>query len=112
MTIKDRAGSPCGLGFVCLLLPGQRFPLASSDPVDVTLKIAVVDQFRQNVLHKGRDGAGVKTQFSLKTFDQLFGQDHVPDPQGGRDGFGKRVQVNHVVLAGEGKQSFCRLGGK
>ena len=74
-------------------------------------KISVVDQFCQNILHKGRYGAGVKPQISVKGFDQMFRQDHVSNPQGRGDGLGKGVHVNDVVMIGKGKECFCWFCG-
>ena len=40
--------------------------LASAYAVDVAFKVAVIYQLRQNILFKGRHGAGVKTELFVK----------------------------------------------
>ena len=40
--------------------------LASAYAVDVAFEVAVIYQLRQNILFKGRHGAGVKTELFVK----------------------------------------------
>ena len=42
-------------------------------------------------------GAGIETHGLHITVHQLPGQDHVTQPQGGSDGLGKSIQVDHFV---------------
>ena len=55
----------------------------------MTFKVTVVNKFSENVLHKGRNGAGVKAELFFIRFDKMFGKHHVSDTKRGRDRFGK-----------------------
>ena len=73
-------------------------------------KISIIDQFGENVLHKGRNGAGVKAELFFIRFDKMFGKHHVSDTKRGRDRFGKGIQIYDVivVLAVDAKPSALR----
>ena len=62
------------------------------------LKVAVIKQFRKNILHKGRNGAGVKAELFFIRFDKMFGKHHVSDTKRGRDRFGKGIQIYDVIV--------------
>ena len=49
----------------------------SSDAVDMALKIAVVEQLCENVLHKSRNGAGIEAELLFVYADKMLGQHHV-----------------------------------
>ena len=55
----------------------------------MTFKVTVVNKFSENVLHKGRNGAGVKAELFFIRFDKMFGKHHVSDTKRGRDRFEK-----------------------
>ena len=74
-------------------------------------KIPVVDQLGENVLHKGGNRAGIKAQLLLIDLYKMLGKHHIADAKGGGNGFGERVQIDHVIVFGEGEQGFGRLGG-
>ena len=76
----------------------------------MTFKVAVVDELSENVLHKGRNGAGVKAELFFIRFDKMFGKHHVSDTKRGRDRFGKGIQIYNVivVLAVDAKPSALR----
>ena len=57
----------------------------------MTFKVTVVNKFSENVLHKGRNGVGVKAELFFIRFDKMFGKHHVSDTKRGRDRFVKRV---------------------
>ena len=71
--------------FACFRV--QSFSFVSSDTIDMPFKITVVDEFGQNVLHKGGNGAGVKAELLGEAFCEMAGQHHVSDSERGRDGF-------------------------
>ena len=73
-------------------------------------KISIIDQFGENVLHKGRNGAGVKAELFFIRFDKMFGKHHVSDTKRGRDRFGKGIQIYDVIVFREGKQRIRWLG--
>ena len=50
----------------------------------MTFKVTVVNKFSENVLHKGRNGAGVKAELFFIRFDKMFGKHHVSDTKRGR----------------------------
>ena len=58
----------------------------------MTFKVTVVNKFSENVLHKGRNGAGVKAELFFIRFDKMFGKHHVSDTKRGRDRFGKGMK--------------------
>ena len=70
----------------------------SSYPIDVSFKVAVVDELGENVLHKGRNGAGVKAELFFIRFDKMFGKHHVSDTKRGGDRFGKGIQIYDVIV--------------
>ena len=45
----------------------------------MTFKVTVVNKLSENVLHKGRNGAGVKAELFFIRFDKMFGKHHVSD---------------------------------
>ena len=58
-------------------------------------KISIIDQFGENVLHKGRNGAGVKAELFFIRFDKMFGKHHVSDTKRGRDRFVKGMKKEY-----------------
>ena len=62
----------------------------------MTFKVTVVNKFSENVLHKGRNGAGVKAELFFIHFDKMFGKHHVSDTKRGRDRFGKGIQIYDI----------------
>ena len=75
------------------------------------LEIPVVHQLGQHVLHEGGDGAGVEAQLFRKDPHEVLGEYHVPHAEGGGDGLGEGVEVDHVVVGRQGEQSLGGLGG-
>jgi AcrR family transcriptional regulator len=61
----------------------------------MTFKVTVVNKFSENVLHKGRNGAGVKAELFFIRFDKTFGKHHVSDTKRGRDRFGKGMKKEY-----------------
>ena len=61
----------------------------------MTFKVTVVNKFSENVLHKGRNGAGVKAELFFIRFDKMFGKHHVSDTKRGRDRFGKGMKKEY-----------------
>ena len=61
-------------------------------------KISIIDQFSENVLHKGRNGAGVKAELFFIRFYKVLRKDHIPDTKRGRDRFGKGIQIYDVIV--------------
>ena len=49
----------------------------------MTFKVTVVNKLSENVLHKGRNGAGVKAELFFIRFDKMFGKHHVSDTKRG-----------------------------
>ena len=84
---------------------------ASPDAVDMPFEITAVDQLRKNKLLKGRNGTGIEAELFLKFTYKVLWQDHISHTEGGRDGFGKGVHVDHVVIVGEREQSILGFGG-
>ena len=64
----------------------------------MTFKVTVVNKFSENVLHKGRNGAGVKAELFFIRFDKMFGKQHVSDTKRGRDRFGKGIRYMTLSL--------------
>ena len=58
----------------------------------MTFKVTVVNKFSENLLHKGRNGAGVIG------FEKMLGKHHVSDTKRGRDCFGKGIQIYDVLV--------------
>ena len=75
----------------------------------MTFKITVGDQFGQNELHERGDSAGAETELFLKYRDQVLRKHHISDTQRRRNGFGKGVEIDDVVLSRHRKQCFRRL---
>ena len=66
--LSFRAPLRCGF-FFCgniSLFSVEFLSLASAYAVDVAFEVAVIYQLRQNILFKGRHGAGVKTELFVK----------------------------------------------
>ncbi len=61
----------------------------------MTFKVTVVNKFSENVLHKGRNGAGVKAELFFIRFDKMFRKHHVSDTKRGRDRFGKGMKKEY-----------------
>ena len=76
----------------------------------MTFKVTVVNKLSENVLHKGRNGAGVKSEPFFIRFDKMSGKHHVSDTKRGRDRFGKGIQIYDIIVFREGKQRVRRLG--
>ena len=76
----------------------------------MTLEVAAADQLGQHVLLKARHAAGVEPELFLKGRSELPGKHHVTDAHGRRNGSGKGIQVDHVVLLGEGEERLHGLG--
>ena len=74
-------------------------------------KISCQNQLCQNKLFKCRNSTGVESQILRKPLYKALGQHHIACTQGGRNGFGKGVQIDHVIIFGKGKQRFLRLCG-
>ena len=94
-----------------LSIPAGGYPLLfpsflAANTVDMTLKVAACDQRRQNKLFKGWNGAGVKPQPFLKLRNQMSGQHHIAYPEAGGYGFGKTVQIDHIVIGTVAEQRF------
>ena len=53
---------PRGIFCMGVLWLRQLFSYFSSDTVDVPFKVTVVDKLGEDVLHKGRNGAGIKAE--------------------------------------------------
>ena len=87
---------------------GEFFAQLAADAVDVSFKISVVQELCEHVLRKGGSCAGVKPQRFPKFFRQAVRKHHIARAKRGGNGFGKRVQVDHTPLCGEGKEG---LGG-
>ena len=64
----------------------------------MTFKVAIVDELSENILYKGRNGAGVKSELFFIRFDKMFGKHHVSDTKRGRDRFGKGIQIYDVIV--------------
>ena len=80
------------------ILSSVLFAQTSSYSIDMPFKVAVVDQLSEDVLHKGRNGAGVKAELFFIRFDKMFGKHHVSDSKRGRDRFGKGIQIYDVIV--------------
>ena len=89
----------------------NRLSQLSSYTIDMTFKVTVFNKFRENVLHKGRNGAGVKAELFFIRFDKMFGKHHVSDTKRGRDRFGKGIQIYDIIVIGESKQRIRGLCG-
>ena len=76
----------------------------------MTFKVTVVNKFSENVLHKGRNGAGVKAELFFIRFDKMFGKHHVSDTKRGRDRFGKGIQIYDVRVTGIIRTVFSTAG--
>ena len=74
-------------------------------------KVTVVNKFSENVLHKGRNGAGVKAELFFIRFYKVLGKHHISDTQGGSDRFGEGIHINHIIVCREGEQRVRWLGG-
>ena len=81
-------------GYCLLVILSQISPYA----IDMSFKIAVVDQLGENVLHKGWNRAGVKAKFIFVFGYQMLGKNHISDTQRGRDRFGKGVEIYYVII--------------
>ena len=86
-------------------------PFLSSDLVDVSLKVSVLEELCNDVLLKGGNGAGIKAKARVKLSHKLPRQDHVADTKGRGDGFGKGVQIDHVVPIRKSEQRILGLRG-
>ena len=75
------------------------------------LKITVVDQLGENVLHKDRNRAGIEAELFLISRHKVLGEHHIADAQGRRNGLGEGIQIDHVIAIGQRKQRFGRFGG-
>ena len=89
-------------------LPGEDLPDQLQDPapfsaiaqahaVDVLFKIPPADEGGQGILLKSRDRIGIKGQFPEKAVGKELGQDHIADPDGGGQGFGKGIHIDHFA---------------
>ena len=75
----------------------------------MALKIPAVQELREDILLKGRDGTAVKAHTLIENRQQRPGQHHVSDPEGRRHGTGKSVQIDHVPVRRTGKKRLFRL---
>ena len=75
----------------------------------MAFKIAANNQLGEHILQKGGNGTGIESEFFFVWRNKGTWQYHVTDSQRGRNGFGKGVQVNDVVVGREGIQRFGRL---
>ena len=64
----------------------------------MTFKVTAVNKFSENVLNKGRNGAGVKAELFFIRFDKMLGKYHISDTKRGRDRFGKGIQIYDVIV--------------
>lgn len=96
---------------LCSFLLIQLFSFVSSDTVDVPLKVSVIDQFGEQVLHKCRNRAGIESELFLEGSNEVLGKYHITDSERGRDRFGEGIQIDHIIPVRERKQCFRRLGG-
>ena len=69
-----------------------------SDPVYVSFKITAVDELCNDKLLKGGNGARIKSKLFLKDLYKFLGKNHITHTQGGRNGFGEGIEIDHVVL--------------
>lgn len=83
-----------------------------TDPVNMTFKITAADELGQYKLFEGGNGAGIESQTLLKFRHQMPGQHHIAHPKTGRNGFGKAVQIDHVVVGTVAEQGFPGLAGQ
>ena len=93
------------------ILSSVLFAQTSSYSIDMPFKVAVVDQLSEDVLHKGRNGAGVKAELFFIRFYKVLGKHHVSDTKRWRDRFGKGIQIYDVIVFREGEQRVRWLGG-
>ena len=77
----------------------------------MTFKVTVVNKFSENVLHKGRNGAGVKAELFFIRFDKMFGKHHVSDTKRGRDRFGKGMKKEYRCTLRTKKNDPSRFCG-
>ena len=80
-----------------------------SDPVYVSFKITAVDELCNDKLLKGGNSARIKSKLFLKDLYKFFWKNHITHTQGGRNGFGEGIEIDHVVLLGKRKEGFLRL---
>ena len=84
-------------------------PLMTPDAVDVPFKISVLNESRNYILLKGRNGTRIKAKPRIKPAHKLLGQYHIADTQRRRDCFREGIQIDHIILIGEGKQRILRF---
>lgn len=75
----------------------------------MALEAAAVDELRQHQLLKGGHGAGKMAEALRKEGHEPPGQHHVAHAEGRRDGPGEGIQVDHVVIPGEGKERLLQF---
>ena len=103
-------GSLCK-GSRLLFLLRQFLPFLSPDPIDMPFKITIIDQFCQHILHKGGNGAGIKSQILPKYLGKVLGKHHIANTQRRGNGLGEGIQIDDTVVFGQSKQGLRRLGG-
>ena len=69
----------------------------SADAVNMPLKIPVIDELCQHILLKHGNRTGLKTHLLLKFSNTRFGQNHVPNSHGGRNGLTEGVDIDHAA---------------
>ena len=85
ISLKNLLGRSSGR-FLLFPLHLSAFPFSSSDTVNVTGKVSVINKLRQYVLHKGRHGAGIKAELLYINSRKMLGKNHISDTQGWRNG--------------------------
>ena len=83
----------------------------TADPMNMAFEITVGQQVCQHELLKGRDCAGIKAQTVPEFFHQMDGKHHIGHTQGRGDGFGKAVQVYHIVTTAMRKYRLPGFAG-
>ena len=73
-------------------------------------KVAVMYQFGENVLNKGGNSARIESQLGFVNLYKVLGEYHVADTQRGRDGFGKSIEVDHVIVGRKSEKRFRWFG--
>lgn len=87
-------------------------PFGAADAVDVPFEVAAFQQFGENQLFEGGDGAGIEAGFLFEQRQQRFGQNHVADTESRRNGFREGVEVEDAGVGTEGKEGFFPFGGE
>ena len=76
----------------------------------MALEAAVADELGQDVLLKDRYGAGVEGDPLPQRLGTLRRQHQVADTEGGRNGFGKGIEIDHAFLRLQREQGVLGFG--